>query len=437
MRKGIILALAVLATAILVYGEEALAKEKHKKTVTVANLNIFHGIPCALAEEQRGEQITQCRLSERIDLLFKHLVATDCPDIVTLQEVLDRKSVATLTSNGLVTIPEDPKEALTSVLGLIKAKLKPLARVCGFKYEFLYAADLIDPQKGPLFQRTDEELILSRYPIAQAKVRLLHSALFVPDVSNAPPELRPFLQAFARHVLFARIHHPVGLIDIFTTHLAASEDFGDNNCHSKESFSFPLPDEQGTSNIMFDVPCPEECDPLQTLRECEARQVANFVKELHKVGTPAFVTGDLNATPSHDGTVYDEFINADPDRRWRDSHLEARNPECDGGPPLEGIGCTAGRDAVGDDLEKPARNVDERIDYIFVVPSRQCDIQEQGTGLFADEPNPFLRKHKHCGFPDPICWASDHNGNRVNLSCERSTHHDFSLVPGDSREDTR
>jgi len=96
MRKGILLALAVLTTAILVCGEEALAHEKDKKTVTVANLNIFHGIPCAATGDK-----TQCRLAERIDLLFKHLAALGCPDIVTLQEVLDRDNVLSLDpSNG-------------------------------------------------------------------------------------------------------------------------------------------------------------------------------------------------------------------------------------------------------------------------------------------------------------------------------------------------
>jgi hypothetical protein len=177
------------------------------------------------------------------------------------------------------------------------------------------------------------------------------------------------------------------------------------------------------------VPCPEECDLSQTIRECEARQVANFVKERRQDNgddTLIVITGDLNAEPR--SAVYQEIINADHGRkhRWIDSHLAADNPECN---RHTGIGCTAGRDAVGGDLEKPTRNVDERIDYIFVVPSAQCDIQEQGTGLFADKPNRSLRRHKQCGpFPDPICWVSDHNGTRAKLSCERSVDYDLGLA---------
>src|SRR5712691_10358182 len=152
---------------------------------------------------------------------------------------------------------------------------------------------------------------------------------------------------------------------------------GDNTCHSNESFSLPLPDEQGTANITFDVPCPAECDPSQTVRECEARQVANFVQERHDVPTPAFITGDFNAQPH--SAVYKEMLRAEPKRKHRgiDSYVAADNPECN---RHTGIGCTAGRDAVGGDLENPALNVDERIDYIFVVPSAPafaCQIQEQ------------------------------------------------------------
>ena len=131
-------------------------------------------------------------------------------------------------------------QGLTSALSLIQAKLSA-GEDCGSEYKYvIYSADRIPLDQRPLFERTDEELILSRYPIVQAGVRLLHSALFVPvPPPDSPPFLRMFLQAFARHVLFVRINHrDVGLLDVFTTHLAASEDFGDNTCHSKESFDF-------------------------------------------------------------------------------------------------------------------------------------------------------------------------------------------------------
>jgi endonuclease/exonuclease/phosphatase family metal-dependent hydrolase len=410
MRKGLTLAIAILATAVLEYGDAVLAKEQDKKTVTVANINVFHGIPCAATGGN-----TQCHLAERIDLLFEHLAAIGCPDIVTLQEVLDLQSGPILSLIGLVTIPEDRQEALTSVLRLIKAKLEPFARVCGFQYEFLYAADLIGPLQGPFLQGIDEELILSRYPIQEHEVRLLHSTFFVPGIKNRAR------QFFARHVLFARIAHPVGPIDVFTTHLAASEDLGENPCDSH--VSFPAVD------IAFDVPCPAECDPRMTIRECEAHQVANFVKQHHHGPLPAFITGDFNAEPGSN-----EYIELTDRRGWLDSHLEAGNQECDGDllPEKRG-GCTAGRKTLQDAI---VGDVDRRIDYIFVVPSApelECKIQAKGTGLFADEPNPTNPACVSDLLPTepanaPLCWASDHNGTRAKLSCERSADYDLGLT---------
>ena len=411
MRKGILLALAVLTPAILVCGEEALAHEKDKKTVTVANLNIFHGIPCAAAGDK-----TQCRLAERIDLLFKHLAALGCPDIVTLQEVLDRDNVLSLdpSSGSPVVIGN-----LTSALSLIKAKLSAgEGEDCGSEYPYVRYSAALPLNPRPLFEGTDGELILSRYPIEHAEVRLLHSALFVP---LPPPNSSPFLQAFARHVLFARIiDHPVGHpIHVFTMHLAASDDLGDNPCDSL--LSFP------SAGLTFDVSCPAECDGAETVRQCQARQVANFVKEHLQEkddDTLTVIAGDINAKPH--SAVYKEFTKAERKRelRWIDSYLAADNPEC---KRHTGIGCTAGRDAVGGDLENPDPNVDERIDYIFVVPSNpalRCTLQEKGTGLFAAQPNPF--ENEQCGPSGPICWASDHNGTRANLNCKHSAHHHFS-----------
>jgi hypothetical protein len=80
-------------------------------------------------------------------------------------------------------------------------------------------------------------------------------------------------------------------------------------------------------------------------------------------------------------------------------------------------------------LENSDLNVDERSDYIFVVPANpelRCTLQEKGTGLFAAQPNPF--EDEQCGPSGPICWASDHNGTRASLSCQRSAKHNFSLA---------
>src|SRR5262249_20374798 len=153
-----------------------------------------------------------------------------------------------------------------------------------------------------------------------------------------------------------------------------------------------------------------------SVRECQAKQVAAFVAARHQGPEPAILAGDFNATPNPLESTYGEFTG----RGWLDSYVEVHNPECN--PPSTGaIGCTAGRVAVRPDgsseLEEPALNVDERIDYIFVVPPTPksvCTIQQMGTGLFADQPNPF---EHNCGPSGPICWASDHNGTRAELSC--------------------
>ena len=117
MRKGLRGTLAILVTALLVAGDVALAAEQRAKTVTVVNLNVFHGIDCVPV---RGEQ---CRLADRLALLFARLTALGCPDIVTFQEVLDRTTVETLTPDGqLLTLTN-----LTSVLALMQTTLPPLS----------------------------------------------------------------------------------------------------------------------------------------------------------------------------------------------------------------------------------------------------------------------------------------------------------------------
>ncbi len=364
-------------------------KNKHKE-VEIANLNLLHGFDCdpafdpELPDQDQGDQ---CRLADRVDLLFKHLAAIGCPDIVTLQEIVDREFVP--RGAGEIVGPLD------STKELIEAQLGPLVTVCGFQYELLYL-----PVPGTFFEGTDEELILSRYPIVEAESRLLHSALFPPEIED--------LQFFARHVLFARIDHPVGPIDVFTTHLSSGSDFAANNCNS-------LADLGG--GFMIFVPCPEECDPTKSVRVCQALQLALFVEERHDVSTPAYVSGDMNAMPG--STEYETFVS----RGWVDTHLAAGNPECD---PTTGRGCTSGRDEVGGDLEAPELNVDERIDYVFLVPAdkaRHCKLvraHKRRSGLFAAEPNPFVDV---CGpAPFPICWASDHTGNFGNVRCAKRLH---------------
>jgi hypothetical protein len=180
------------------------------------------------------------------------------------------------------------------------------------------------------------------------------------------------------------------------------------------------------------VACPAACDPSQTVRECEAVQVANFVTARHDVPTPAFLTGDFNADPS--SAVYHTIVT----QGWLDSHVAAGNPECDS---ATGIGCTVGRVALNptdgrSELEQPDLNVDTRADFTFVVPPASdaaCTGRLQtpagpvtGTGIFAGTPNPFTPT---CApLPLPICWASDHNGTMANLSCAPEVEKDKGLA---------
>lgn len=168
-------------------------------------------------------------------------------------------------------------------------------------------------------------------------------------------------------------------------------------------------------------PCPAECEAFQqTVRECQARQLALLVEARHDVPTPAVITGDFNTEPGTD--AYNEFAT----RGWTDTYLAAGNPECN---LATGVGCTSGReDEVLDDLESPLANVDERIDYTFLVPpgegsvckaildpANDLDGDGGGTRIFADDPNPFSIQ---CGAsPLAVCWPSDHEGTELDLNC--------------------
>ena len=386
MRTGFTLALAILATVVLASGETV-------TPVTVANINVLHGIDCFPV---RGDQ---CRLPDRLQLLFAHLVALGCPDLVTLQEIVTQEFALT----GVLTNTAACVGPLDDALGLIEQGLSSLAQACGFPYGVVFdPAARRTPLTFPCLpgRGTDEELILTRYPVGGWELMPLYS---------------PVAPFFFRHVLHARIAHPVGPLDVFTTHLDGP--FDTAPCGFQ---LLPIPG-------LFPA-CPAACRGQVcagrecSVRECQAKQVAAFVEARHHGPEPAILAGDFNAPPDTEPhpleATYQEFTG----RGWLDSDVEAGNPQCDGAPPLgEGIGCTAGRVAVRPDgsseLEEPALNVDERIDYIFVVPPTSksvCTVQKMETGLFADQPNPF---ENNCGPSGPICWASDHNGTRAELSC--------------------
>jgi hypothetical protein len=79
------------------------------------------------------------------------------------------------------------------------------------------------------------------------------------------------------------------------------------------------------------------------------------------------------------------------------------------------------------DIENPALNQTERIDYVWLIPAGPASLcagtteptgDPDGDGiatrLFADEPNPFAA----CG-PSPlaVCWSSDHTGVQTDVNC--------------------
>ena len=378
MKRTKLLALVVFAAIAAGFGP---CNAKHN--VEVVNLNLLHGFACDPPTPDDGDQ---CRVADRVDLLLDHILASGCPDVVTLQENVVNEFVQSSAT--------EIKGPLESTVVLIEAGLPSLADACGFEYQVVF-----DPEgatAGGAPRGIDEELILTRYPAQHAAVTPLYSAL------------APF---FSRQVLHVRIDHPIGPVDVYTTHLASGSDAGSAPCGA---------------TIILPVACPAECEAfVDTVRECQAKQLALLVEATHDVTTPAFITGDFNAEP--DSNVYAELAS----RGWIDSHLAAGNGECN---PATGENCTSGRDETGGDLEDPALNVDARIDYIFVVPpgdDSRCSgklvrhhnprFPFMSTGLFAAEPNPF---EPSCGTePDAICWTSDHSGNQVNLTCRGGPRH--------------
>jgi endonuclease/exonuclease/phosphatase family metal-dependent hydrolase len=371
----------------------------------IVNLNLLNGISCTLPDPGDGHQ---CRVRDRIALLLQHIVAAGCPDLVTLEENVTQAFVPQRTAAGTLVIVGP----LDDTVARIEEGLPTLAAACGFAYEVVFdpAARRGTPTLG---RGIDEEIILTRYPVLASEVMLLYSPL------------APF---FFRHVLYARIAHPLGPLDVFTTHLAAHSDLATVACGFKDPrlpASFTAPD------------CPTPtCGAHDTVRECQAKQVAAFVEARHQGPEPAIIAGDFNAEP--DSKEYREFTGRD----WLDSHRATGHRECE---VRTGENCTAGRsDKHLRDLESPTLHQHKRIDFIFVVPPRAgapypCVLQApdgaEGThsGLFAARPNPFAPT---CGAaPLPICWPSDHSGNAATLHCPGPRHnlHDDSTGAGPER----
>ena len=323
---------ALLAISFASSGCGESASTTASPDVTAANLNLLHGIFCPPESED-------CRLTDRVDLMMEFINASGCPDVITLQEIWP-PSVASIE--------------------------RAASDVCPFPYQVVM---------GPRLTRVDDELVLSRHPVERIEQKRL-----IGDF---------------RSVLWTRIAHPTGPLDVYSTHLASGADGATNPCGEN---------------------CPATCVEAgaATIRECQAVQMVEFIERTHDVPGPALATGDMNARPG--SFVYRQFTQ----RGWIDSYLAAGNPECE---PQTGIGCTSGRSEAG--LESPELEVRSRIDFIFLIPAEpeaSCSPTllpanglGPGTQLWTEVPNPFAPS---CGpEPEAVCWPSNHTGVQIAYRC--------------------
>jgi endonuclease/exonuclease/phosphatase family metal-dependent hydrolase len=312
--------------------------------VTVASLNVLHGIFCPSGT-------SGCRRADRMALVRDFVVARGCPDVLAFQEVFD------------LSATNENAETLAALL----------TNACPAPYVHAYH------DANPF----DDELVFSRYPLLVDEILDLLGPL--------------------RNVLHVRIDHPIGPVDVYATHLASGSDSASSPC-------------AGTFG-----PCPAECvaASASTVRECQAVQMALHIEATHDVPTLALAVGDFNSGPG--SFEYQQLAS----RGWTDTYLAAGNPEC---VAATGVGCTSGRiDEALTDIEDPALNEAERIDYVWLIPAAPASLcagttesagDPDGDGvatrLFADAPNPFAA----CGpSPAAVCWGSDHSGVQADVNC--------------------
>jgi endonuclease/exonuclease/phosphatase family protein len=160
--------------------------------------------------------------------------------------------------------------------------------------------------------------------------------------------------------------------------------------------------------------CPPPCPQTVSEQACQTIQAEALASEGGGKKAIRVLTGDFNVTATSER--YRSIVA----KGWTDSHLAARNAECD---PATGTNCTSGRaDMSTDDLKNPASKETERIDFLFVKAPRACklkfdragdrDKDKLGTGLFADKPV--------ANGPGGLAYLSDHTGVGADLSCGKA-----------------
>lgn len=156
---------------------------------------------------------------------------------------------------------------------------------------------------------------------------------------------------------------------------------------------------------------PEPCPEGTTVGTCQTEQAEKLADEVGGKNAVRVLMGDFNLTSTN--ARYQSLI----DHGWTDTHLLAGNTECD---PTTSKNCTSGRVDNGlESLTSPVKGEQERIDFIFVKPSKRCEVAVDGaadadsdgigTGLWNDEPT--------LDGPNGILWTSDHTGVSADLSC--------------------
>lgn len=271
-----------------------------------------------------GEETGGCELTARLDL-FAEQVSESCPDLVGLQE-MNQEMITDLRAD----LPE----------------------LCEGAYEMVGTAD----------PGLDREVVLSSLPVTgHERFRLAG----------------PF-----RSALWVRVASDVGVVDLWTTHLASGSD--DGACTESS--------------------CPPPCSLEDTLNSCQARQIIELAEDRRVEEGVVVIAGDLNAT------VAEPTIAALLDAGYLDTHLEAGNAECD---PATGDQCTSGRDDESmADLADPSSLQVERIDYVLLDAPSRCSVAE-GTGLF--EPEASEPVATQAGTV-PV-FASDHTGVLAVIEC--------------------
>lgn len=182
---------------------------------------------------------------------------------------------------------------------------------------------------------------------------------------------------------WVEVRSPLGDLDLVMTHYASESNNPD--C---------------TAEI-----CPDVCPEGTEVGTCHAIETVAFLDAMADGDDVQVVAGDLNRPAD------DERITTLLDAGFLDAWTESGQPECD---PATGQGCTCCIDSDTEDfdgagLDDPARQRDERIDFVL-ARSTSCDLLFSETSLFAGPPSDPAE-------PGGVVWPSDHAGVAATLSC--------------------